>query len=106
MNNYAEFKHGLEYLFTDTIPGYRLHALPEYPYAVKSDDPRDVIVVEVFRATNPTVEQAIHELELGVGYAYDEITLRGKATGIYCFGKPGSEPLVQGGDWVKFFGSR
>lgn len=106
MDNYTAYHEGLEYLFTETLPGYRLHALEWYPYAAKSKHPDDSIVVEVFRATDPEVEKAIHELELDVGYVYDEVIVRGTSTGIYLFEKAGPEPFVKGGDWVKFFGSR
>jgi hypothetical protein len=40
-----------------------------------------------------------------VGYCYDEIVLRNEAVGIYLFARAGTEPLVKGGDWIKFFGS-
>lgn len=106
MSNHRRYKTGLEYLFTDTLAGFRLYALPGYPFAVKTGNPGDVITVEVHRATDRATEQAIHSLEIGVGYVYDEVRIRGHAVGIYLFEKAGTEPLVEGGDWVKFFGSR
>ena len=106
MINHEPFSHGLEYLFTETLPGFRLHAMRRYPYAVKTNVPGEVIVVEVFRVTDPSVERAIHDLEIGVGYTYSEVEIRGMRTGIYLFESHGPEPSVKGGDWVKFFGSR
>lgn len=106
MSNFHRYAHGLRYLFTDRVPGFRLHALRTYPYAVKSPVPGDTIVVEVFEITDPQVERAIHALELGAGYVYKEVLVRDKPTGIYLFENHGPEPLVNDGDWVKFFGSR
>lgn len=106
MGNHERYKDGLEYLFTDTLAGFQLYALPGYPYAVKTASPGDFITVEVHRVINPATEHAIHDLEIGVGYVYDEVLVRGHTVGIYIFEKPGTEPLVEGGDWVKFFGSR
>lgn len=106
MSNHRRYKAGLEYLYTDSLTGYRLYALPGYPYAVRTGDPRDVITIEVHRVVDPVIEQAIHQLEIGVGYFYDEVKVRDQNVGIYLFEKAGTEPLVEGGDWVKFFGSR
>jgi gamma-glutamylcyclotransferase (GGCT)/AIG2-like uncharacterized protein YtfP len=105
MSNYHYFEKGLEFRYQDVITGFRLHALEEYPYAVRSGDPADTLTIEVFRVTDPAIERAIHELEMEVGYVYEEIILRGEAVGIYLYKKAGVEPLVNGGDWIKFFGS-
>lgn len=106
MINHRRYMDGLEYLFTDTLAGFKLYALPGYPYAIKTGNPNHVITVEVHRAFDHAAERAIHNLEIGVGYVYDEVRIRGHLVGIYLFEKPGTEPLVEGGDWVKFFGSR
>lgn len=103
MSNYHQFRHGLTFLYDHVLQGYRLYKLDYYPYAVRSADGQGDLMVEVFKIIDPTVEKAIHDLELGVGYYYDEVTIRGMATGIYLFDKAGNEPLVKGGDWVKFF---
>lgn len=105
MSNYRYFEKGLEYQYTEVISGYRLHALEDYPYAVKTGQSSDQLTVEVFRVTSPEFERAIHELEMEVGYIYDEVLLRGESVGIYLYEKAGTEPLVKGGDWIKFFGS-
>ncbi len=83
-----------------------MYALKWYPYAVRSEQQGDRILAEVFRVTNQATERAIHNLELGVGYLYDEVEIRGRNTGIYLFEKAGEEPFVNGGDWVKFFGTQ
>jgi gamma-glutamylcyclotransferase (GGCT)/AIG2-like uncharacterized protein YtfP len=105
MTNYRHYKKGLTFLFEETLRGYSLHAMRYYPYAVRTGNPADRTVVEVFEITDPAIEQAIHKLELRVGYYYDEVKIRRKSIGIYLFKKAGQEPLVKEGDWVKFFGS-
>ncbi len=105
MSNYLEFEASLEFLFQETIHGYQLYAMEEYPYAVKTGDPSDSITIEVFKVTNPAIERSIHELEMGVGYYYDEVMVRDKAAGIYLYRNIGTETLVKSGDWVQFFRS-
>jgi gamma-glutamylcyclotransferase (GGCT)/AIG2-like uncharacterized protein YtfP len=105
MSNHHRFERGLSLLFTEKVPGYALFAMRYYPYAVKTDNPDDAIIVEVYKIADAETEKAIHELELSVGYFYDEVMIRDHRTGIYLFEKSGPEPLVKGGDWVKFFGS-
>jgi gamma-glutamylcyclotransferase (GGCT)/AIG2-like uncharacterized protein YtfP len=105
MSNYREFEASLEFLFQEIISGYQLYAMEEYPYAIRTGDPTDLITVEVFKVTNPSVESSIHKLEMGVGYYYDEVLIRGNAVGIYLYKNIGRETLVKTGDWVQFFRS-
>lgn len=105
MTNYRYFEKGLEFQYTTVIPGFRLHALEDYPYAVRTGHPDDRLTVEVFKVTDPQVERAIHALEEEVGYRYDEVVLGDQMVGIYLYEKAGTEPLVESGDWIKFFGS-
>ncbi len=105
MSNYRQYENGLEFLSVEVLPGFKLYAMDEYPYAIRTGDALDAITVEIFRAKDPMVELAIHDLEMSVGYYYDEIVLHGKRVGIYLYEKAGSETLVKSGDWVKFFGS-
>jgi gamma-glutamylcyclotransferase (GGCT)/AIG2-like uncharacterized protein YtfP len=105
MINYRDFESSLEFLFQEIISGYQLYAMAEYPYAVKTQNPSDLVVVEVFKINNHRVEKRIHELELRVGYFYDEVDVRGHNVGIYLFKKAGTETLVKSGDWVEFFGT-
>ena len=100
------YKDGLEYQFSATLDGFKLYALKDYPFAIRTNQPTDSILVEVFKIVNFDTEKSIHELELGVGYYYDEIKIRSIAAGIYLFRAPENYPEVKGGDWVKFFGSR
>ena len=105
MDNYERYNAGLEFLFEEEISGYHLYQMEYYPYAIKTNRKEDVIRVEVFRISDSQIEQAIHDLEISVGYYYDEVEIRGQSVGMYLFRKAGSETLVKGGDWVKFYGS-
>ncbi len=105
MSNHSQFQQGLKFLSEEALYGFRLYAMDEYPYAVRTGNLLDIITVEVFQVTDPSVERAIHELEIGVGYYYDEIVLHGIQVGIYLYKNAGTETLVKDGDWVKFFGS-
>jgi gamma-glutamylcyclotransferase (GGCT)/AIG2-like uncharacterized protein YtfP len=106
MMYYEVYKDGLEYQFSSQLEGFKLYALKEYPFAVKTNQPTDSIVVEVFRITDPKTEKSIHELELGVGYYYDEVRINSVKAGIYLFRESENYPEVKSGDWVKFFGYR
>ena len=105
MSNYLEFEASLEFLYQEIIAGYQLYAMEEYPYAVKTNDRSDLITVEIFKVTDPAAERSIHELEIGVGYYYDEVIIRNRPVGIYLYKDIGNETLVKGGDWVQFFRS-
>jgi gamma-glutamylcyclotransferase (GGCT)/AIG2-like uncharacterized protein YtfP len=104
MINYVEFETSLEFLYQEVIAGYRMYAMENFPYAVKTDNKTDLMTVEVFRITNPNVERSIHQLEMDEGYYYDEISIRDARIGIYLYHHAGSDPLVKSGDWVNFFG--
>lgn len=104
MENFEQFRHGLRFRFQTVIAGYRLHAMSHYPYAVYTGREEDKMTVEIFEITNAGVEKEIHALETRVGYILDTVSIEGVPTGIYLFPQAGPEPLVQEGDWVKFFG--
>ena len=103
MFNYQKFKDHLEYLFTENLPGFRLHAMDHYPMALITHSPNDIIRAEIMRVTDASTEKAIHDLEIKAGYYYDEVTVRGNKVGIYLFRESGKYPLVPGGDWIHFF---
>ena len=106
MMYYEVYKDGLEYQFSAKVKGFKLYALKDYPFAIKTNQPADMIIVEVFKTINSETEKKIHELELGVGYYYDEIKVKSITAGIYLFRTPENYPEVKEGDWVKFFGAR
>lgn len=104
MSNHLKYAPALQFLFGAVIPGYALYEMRHYPYAFKTGSLDDLLTVEVFKITDPATEEAIHHLEISVGYYYDEVDIHGKSIGIYLFRQRGAERLVKGGDWVKFFG--
>jgi gamma-glutamylcyclotransferase (GGCT)/AIG2-like uncharacterized protein YtfP len=112
MYNYLRFEKHLTFLYSEEISGFQLYALEQYPAAIKTNDSIDTIKVEVMRVTNPAVETQIHELELSVGYYYDEVMIRDEMIGIYLFHRKeggslkSSRPLVADGDWVQFLGKQ
>jgi gamma-glutamylcyclotransferase (GGCT)/AIG2-like uncharacterized protein YtfP len=106
MMYYEVYKDAMEYKFSAQLDGFKLYALKKYPFAVKTNKAKDSIVVEVFKITDAETEKSIHELELGVGYYYDEIKVNSITAGIYLFSDPGNYKEVKDGDWVKFFGFR
>ena len=106
MMYYEVFKEGLQYQFSAKLPGFKLYALSEYPFAVKTGLPQDTIEIEVFKIIKPETERSIHNLEIEVGYYYDEVNVNAINAGISLYRHSGNYPEVKGGDWVKFFGLR
>ncbi len=106
MMYYEVYKEGLQYQFSANLPGFKLYALKDYPFAVKTGLLHDTIEVEVFKIVKPETEKSIHHLEIEVGYYYDEVSVNSINAGIYLYHHPGNYPEVKGGDWVKFFGHR
>lgn len=104
MANYAIYRSSLQHIKTVRLPGFKLYALTHYPYAVKSARVADSIVAEIFRVTNKQAERSIHALELQAGYFYDEVVVDDLPVGIYLYPSAGNHPVVEGGDWVHFFG--
>ena len=72
---------------------------------MKSPHPSCSIVVEIFEVENENVRKAIHQMEGEAGYVLVPIEVDGKRVGIYLFERAGNELRVNGGDWVKFFGT-
>jgi gamma-glutamylcyclotransferase (GGCT)/AIG2-like uncharacterized protein YtfP len=104
MANYKIYQESLAYVETIRISGFKMYALEEYPYAVRSNEGTDSIVIEVFEITNTDTKSAIHELEISVGYVFDIIEINGRQVCIYLFENPGNDLAVNNGDWVEFFG--
>lgn len=104
MANYLTYKSSLEFITKKTITGFALYALPDYPYAVKTNNEKDELVIEVFRIKDEITIQNIHKLELDAGYNFDLIDVVGMKVCIYLFEEPGNNQKVKSGDWVEFFG--
>lgn len=103
MSNCEEYVATMSYERTTRISGYRMHSLGDYPYAVKSENRNDKIVVEIFRSNDANVKMKIHNLEIEAGYVYEIINLDSDDVGIYLFEQSGNDPWVKSGNWVEFF---
>lgn len=103
MPNFREYAASMTYERTTRISGYRMYSLGNYPYAVKSEDRNDVIIVEIFRSDVLDTKMRIHQMEIDAGYFYSIINLDGDDVGIYLFQQAGNDPWVKSGNWVEFF---
>ncbi|MFZ1806017.1 MAG: gamma-glutamylcyclotransferase [Cyclobacteriaceae bacterium] len=104
MANFNVYQSDLKYLKTKRIFGYELYALDEYPYAVKSLNGVNSLVVEIFQIENANVVEKIHQMELDAGYIFEIIEVDGENVGIYLFEQQGNNSRVENGDWAEFFG--
>ena len=103
MSNHDLYKDSIQFIQTNTAKGFELYSLGEYPYAIKSEDMNQIMVVEIYKITNKIVQSAIHVLEINAGYYRDKVNLEGLEAYIYLFKKRGNEIRVKSGDWVQFF---
>ncbi len=104
MANYLRYQSSLEFITKETIKGFALYALKDYPYAVKTNNINDELVIEVFKIEDEITRQNIHQLELDAGYIFELIDIAGMKVCIYLFKEPGNNHFVKSGDWVEFFG--
>lgn len=104
MSNHAIYANHLQYVESIRITGFTLYALEAYPYAVRSGNNEDSIVIEIFRIIDPTTRKDIYLLELDAGYIFKVIEVHHKKIGIYLFEAPTNNIKVESGDWVEFFG--
>ncbi|MBL0739609.1 gamma-glutamylcyclotransferase [Chryseolinea lacunae] len=103
MENYNVYAEHLQYIRTAVVKGYALYSLIDYPYAVKTDNPNDLLVVELFAIADLQTKQIIHEMELDAGYIFSTLTLTEGKIGIYTFATAGEgDAHVPGGDWVVY----
>lgn len=101
--NYEKFKPHLKYLYSVWIKGFQLYSLGDFPFAFRTHNPPDLILVEVFEVTDSNVKQQIDELEFNYGYHIEQVVIDEQSVNIYLFKNRANYPLVVGGDWVKFF---
>ncbi|MEQ9593542.1 MAG: gamma-glutamylcyclotransferase family protein [Cyclobacteriaceae bacterium] len=104
MYNHKEFERHLEFVRTVRLKGFKLYALDDYPYAIRTSNHDESIVVELFRIRNGKVRMEIEKMELDAGYIRDEMEVGGYLAVIYIFEKVENNQEVPGGDWIEFFG--
>ena len=83
-----------------------MYSLAEYPYAIKSDNLDQTIVVDLFRIRSREIQMEIHDMEIEAGYFQDIINLKEGSASIYLFKDRGNDFKVKNGDWVEFFGRK
>ena len=105
MANYRLYAPHLHYLTTLQLPGYRLFALSDYPYAIRTTT-ADTIVAELFHIESQTVREEIYHMEIDAGYVFETITVGDRQAGIYLFPHQGNGYFVPSGDWVAFVGKK
>jgi gamma-glutamylcyclotransferase (GGCT)/AIG2-like uncharacterized protein YtfP len=103
LENYGLFQSHLHYQFSCWITGFTLFSMGDFPFAVKTDNENDKILVEIFEITDEETQKKIDELELGYDYYLETILIDKKPTKIYVMKNNANYPAVIGGDWVKFF---
>ncbi len=103
MENYWMYAAYLKYQDTVTLPGYRMFSLVDYPYAIRTGNPDNIIVAELFKITERETEEIIHHMELEAGYMLAEIPIAGNKFGIYLFENFRVEDCeIPEGDWAVF----
>lgn len=101
---------GVTFLQTVTIFGYDLFSLGSYPVILKSKNPEQPLVIDLFRIENERVKNGIDGMELGAGYSREHISspdiLNGEDVLIYIgepqyFASLREDRRVPDGDWSK-----
>ncbi|HEX5170563.1 MAG TPA: gamma-glutamylcyclotransferase [Cyclobacteriaceae bacterium] len=106
MENHTLFERGMQFLNTVELKGFRLISLGEYPYAVKSTNPAQSIIAELFFLDDLTAK-SIHDIEIEAGYYYDEIQIDQNLYGIYLFKEANPyDEEIGSGDWASFVARR
>ncbi len=97
-----------EFLGMGRVRGYRMFA-SRIPFAVKSEDRRDEIIVELYEVPDEKIPLLDH-YEEGYVRRMVEVELEDGNTveaWMYVWEHPLEDvELVEGGDWVKFIGGR
>jgi gamma-glutamylcyclotransferase (GGCT)/AIG2-like uncharacterized protein YtfP len=105
LDNHVRFQDHLQYQFSCWIKGYQLYSMGDFPFAIKTENKGDKILVEVFKITDTETQKEIDQLELDYGYYIEIAQIQKMPVKIYLMKNNANYPLVAGGDWVTFFRS-
>lgn len=96
------------------VAGYKMYSLGAYPAIVRTDDPDDIITIDVFdMASTPEATNmmaSIHRMEVGAGYDIEEactidnqweVLLYTQTYRAESFIELGHQEVV-GGDWTEY----
>ncbi len=103
LHNYQQFKPNLKYCYSTWLSGFQLFSLGDFPFAIKSGNTDDRVLIEVIEIEDETTRLKIDELELSFGYYSEVVQIDGSEVKIYLFSDKANYPQVKSGDWVKFF---
>lgn len=103
LSNHMAYASFLKYKFSAWIKGYEMYSFGDFPFAIRTDESADKMLVEVFEIENAEVRMQIDLLEHGYGYHKETIVIEGQSVTIYLFNEKANYPKVNEGDWVKFF---
>ena len=103
MENHRVYGKHLEFLGKVQLTGFRMFALAEYPYVIRSSGPEYKIVAELYKVIDTKTEQSINEMELEEGYIFSEVDVADNKFGIYIFESiVNNSAEVVSGDWRSF----
>lgn len=101
--NHYNFREGLKVIEDNiTLEGYQLFSLGAFPAAVKTGDPNDKLIVTLTEIPATNVERSIDAMEIGAGYKYEEVEVKGENYGIYVYEKVHDfmkDRKVESGNW-------
>ncbi len=86
------------------LKGYNLYSLGNYPFAVKSSDATNKILVEVTQILDTETEKTITDMETQAGYYAEKIEVGDHLVTIFLFEEHIDNLRIDSGDWVSFFG--
>lgn len=100
--NYNFFLRDQKYIKTVTKKGFKLYSLGSYPCIVRTNNPDDKVVFDLFEVSD-SVKKAIDRMEFQAGYHVDYIEEKNNQYEIYVFRDGYSNThLIKHGDWVKY----
>lgn len=103
MSNFDALAKHARYLRTVTLPYFKMYSLGEYPYVVRSENPDDTIVAELFLVDDEKTEQTVNHLESDAGYILEPVIIAEEKFEIFVFTSAGpDDPQIRSGDWVQF----
>lgn len=98
---------GAKKIGTITLAGYKMYDMGHgsYPFAIKTGNEKDTIVVELHELKDELLINRIHGMEIGAGYGVEKIENKGKTYWLYVH--PNERDYkgyreVTGGDWMQY----
>jgi gamma-glutamylcyclotransferase (GGCT)/AIG2-like uncharacterized protein YtfP len=95
---------GTKYEGTRVLSGYKMFDIggKSYPFVVKTGNPEDTIVVELYHLPDQTYAKRIHWMELGSNFHVEELNLDDQTYWLYAKKDGTGFMPVPYGDWTKY----